>query len=128
MGILVVSDSENLRGQIIDYLDTDEFGEKVPAESHKEARRQLRLGEGEEPDASWDAVIYDLKKTDEAGLKVCEDYASRPNVSVPILAIVRRVDPAFLGKAFAAGVTDCIQTPLTDLVLRKRVKNYMRLV
>lgn len=128
MSILVVSDSKNLRGQIIDYLDTEEFGEKVPAASEGEARRKLGLREGEQPDTSWDAVIYDLKKTDEAGLKVCEDYAGRPNVSVPILAIVRRVDPTFLGKAFAAGVTDCIQTPLTDLVLRKRVKNYIKLV
>lgn len=128
MSILVVSDSENLRGQIIDYLDTDEFGEKVPAESDGEARRKLGVREGEEPDTSWDAIIYDLKKTDESALKVCEDYASRPNVSVPIIAVVRRIDPTFLGKAFAAGVTDCIQTPLTDLVLRKRVKNYMKLV
>lgn len=128
MSILVVSDSKQLRDQMIDYLEEGGFEGLRAVASPEDARRALRLDDRREPEEDWRLMVVDLKRQDDAALEFCRDCsASLATRDLPILAITRNTDPRTLRSIFEAGCLDFLSTPLHGVVLRHRAKQALKL-
>lgn len=128
MSILVVSDSQRLRDQIVDYLEEGGFEGLRAVASPEDARRALRLDDRRDPDEDWRLMVVDLKRQDAEALELCrecnDNLATR---DLPILALTRNTDPRTLRSIFEAGCLDFVSTPLHGVVLRHRAKQALKL-
>lgn len=127
MGTLVVSETDQLRNQLVDYLEGREFDPVHEAASPAEARGRLGL-DGTDPDGDWSLLVVDLKGQDPSFLKLveaCRTEAFTRNVAV--LALTRRADPNTVRSLLSTGCTDFLETPINETVLRHHARLVTRL-
>lgn len=127
MSTLVVSETDQLRDQLVDYLEGEEFDPVRGAASSGEARRRLGL-DGSDPDEDWNLLVVDLKGQDPGFLNLieaCRTEAITRNVAV--LAVTRRADPNTVRSVLSTGCTDFLETPINEAVLRHHARLVTRL-
>lgn len=123
----MVSENDGLCGQIVDYLEGEEFDPVHQVPTPDEARRRLGL-DGSDADADWDLLVVDLTGRDAGLLNLVESCRSEPLThSVAVLAITRRADPDTVQSLLASGCTDFLETPLNGTVLQHHARLVRRL-
>lgn len=126
--VLVVSDSEHLRKQLVEYLAEGDVDSVRGTESPEDARQHLGLEDTEEPAEDWGLLVVDLKGQPEDLLSFIRTCQSSPKTRhVPVLAVTRRADPRTVQELLSVGCSDFVETPLNKTVLNHHARIVRRL-
>lgn len=124
----MVSDSDQLRGQIVEYLEATGIGTVHEVASAEEARRELGLDDRRRPQRDWDLMVVDLKSNDRPMIELCRECDSNlATQDLSILAITRKSDPRTVQTIISSGCTDFLETPVSEVVLQHRARNVLEI-
>ena len=114
--ILVVEDENNIRANIIEFLESEGF-EAIPAKDGEEA---LKLFAEKAPDL----LILDLMLPKVDGLEVCKTI--RRDSNIPIIMVTARDEEIDKLLGLELGADDYITKPFSLRELRARIKAVLR--